>query len=68
MGQLVAWCTARHADLPDPTDAELAQISPHLTPDVRTVLDVRGAIASRSGFGGTAPARVRAVKSAPLRR
>ena len=31
----------------------------HLTPAVRTVLSVRGALDSRSAFGGTAPARVR---------
>ncbi len=58
VGRLVAWCTAHGKDLPEATDAELAQISPHLTPGVRAVLDVRGAIASRSGFGGTAPVRV----------
>ena len=58
VGQLVAWCTAQGRDLHEASDAELAQISPHLTPGIRTVLDVRGAIASRSGFGGTSPARV----------
>ena len=59
VGQLVAWCTARGKDLPDPTDEELRTINAHLTPGIREVLDVRGAIASRSGFGGTAPSRVR---------
>ena len=59
VGQLVAWCTARGKDLPEATDAELAGISTHLTPDVRSVLDVRGAIAARDGEGGTAPVRVR---------
>jgi len=58
VGQLVAWCTAQGKDLDEATDAELAAISPHLVPEVRTVLDVRGAIASRSGRGGTAPDRV----------
>ncbi len=58
VGRLVAWCTAAGKDLPDAADDELAAISPHLTPDVRAVLDVRGAIASRSGVGGTAPHRV----------
>ena len=58
VGQLVVWCTAHGKDLHDPTDAELAAISPHLTPDVRGVLDVRGAIAARDGHGGTAPVRV----------
>ncbi len=38
--------------------SELAHVSPHLTPDVRSVLDVRGAIAARDGHGGTAPVRV----------
>ncbi len=38
---------------------ELAGISPHLTPDVQTVLTVAGSIASRDGRGGTAPERVR---------
>ncbi len=59
VGQLVAWCTAAGKDLHEPSDAELAGISPHLTPDVRSVLDVRGAIAARDGHGGTAPVRVR---------
>jgi len=40
------------------TDDELAQISEHLTPDVRSVLTVAGSLASRSAHGGTAPARV----------
>ena len=34
-------------------------MSPHLTPQVRSVLDVRGALAARDGRGGTAPVRVR---------
>ncbi|GIG23091.1 argininosuccinate lyase [Cellulomonas chitinilytica] len=40
------------------TDDELAAISEHLTPDVRSVLTVAGSLASRSAHGGTAPARV----------
>ncbi len=59
VGQLVAWCTAHDKDLHEATDDELAQVSPHLTPDVRSVLDVRGALAARQGHGGTAPVRVR---------
>ncbi len=58
VGHLVVWCTVHGKDLDEATDAELAHVSPHLTPDVRQVLDVRGAIASRSGAGGTAPERV----------
>lgn len=45
-------------ELWDLTDDELAAISPHLTPEVRTVLTVEGSLASRSAFGGTAPVRV----------
>ena len=58
VGRLVQHCTAEGLDLPEVDDATLARLSPHLTPDIRSVLDVRGAIAARTGHGGTAPARV----------
>ena len=58
VGQLVVFCTHNGKDLHEVTDTELAGISEHLTPEIRTVLDVRGAIASRTGHGGTAPERV----------
>jgi argininosuccinate lyase len=45
-------------ELWDLTDDELAAVSPHLTPEVRTVLSVEGSVASRSAHGGTAPVRV----------
>ncbi|WP_448060351.1 argininosuccinate lyase [Cellulomonas hominis] len=45
-------------ELWDLTDAELADISAHLTPGVHSVLTVPGSLASRSAYGGTAPARV----------
>ena len=57
-GALVALCEERGIDLHQATDAELAGISPQLTPAVRDVLTVEGSIASRSGVGGTAPDRV----------
>jgi argininosuccinate lyase len=57
-GALVAFCEARGIELDGPTDAEFAAISPHLTPEVRTVLSVEGSILSRDGSGGTAPNRV----------
>jgi argininosuccinate lyase len=41
------------------TADDLAEISPHLTADVRTVLSVAGSINSRAGRGGTAVVRVR---------
>jgi len=59
VGQLVVWCTTHGKELHEASDAELAAVSQHLTPDIRSVLDVRGAIAARDGHGGTAPVRVR---------
>lgn len=44
--------------LVDLTDAELAAAHPALTPEVREVLTVDGAVASRSTRGGTAGVRV----------
>ncbi|GMA31659.1 argininosuccinate lyase [Litorihabitans aurantiacus] len=45
-------------ELADLSDAELAAVSEHLTPQVREVLTVAGSVASRDGRGGTAPVRV----------
>jgi argininosuccinate lyase len=58
VGRLVAWCAQHDCDLPDVDDAQLAELSPHLTPEIRSVLSVRGALAARSARGGTAPERV----------
>ncbi|GAB2817240.1 argininosuccinate lyase [Actinocorallia aurea] len=58
VGHLVVWCQVNDKDFGDLTDEELAKVSPHLTPDVREVLNVPGAIASRKAHGGTAPDRV----------
>jgi argininosuccinate lyase len=57
-GSCVRLCDERGIELWDLSDADLASVSSHLTPDVRQVLSVTGAIAARSAFGGTAPARV----------
>ena len=57
-GAFVAFCEKHGVDLIDVTDAQLTEIDPRLTPDVRTVLSVRGALEARSSVGGTAPARV----------
>ena len=59
VGHLVIWCQVHDKDFGELTDEELATVSPQLTPDVREVLDVPGALASRRAFGGTAPDRVR---------
>ena len=58
-GGCVRRAEVRGVELWDLTDDELSSISDHLTPAVRGVLSVRGALESRSTFGGTAPARVR---------
>ncbi|MGL5931149.1 MAG: argininosuccinate lyase [Dermatophilaceae bacterium] len=57
-GACVRACEERGVELWDLTDADLAAVSPHLTPDVRDVLTVEGSLASRDARGGTAPARV----------
>ena len=58
VGHLVIWCQVHDCELADVSDADLARVSPHLTPDVREVLTVPGALAARQSPGGTAPARV----------
>ena len=57
-GRLVQFCEAHQLELDEPTDADYAAIDPRLTGAVRSVLTVAGSIASRTGTGGTAPARV----------
>ncbi|MFI9101481.1 argininosuccinate lyase [Streptomyces fildesensis] len=57
-GECVKVCEADGIELDELTDEQFAKISPHLTPEVRTVLNVKGALASRDGRGGTAPVRV----------
>ena len=59
VGHLVVWCTVHDCDLTEVSDEDLAAVSEHLTPDVRDVLSVEGALSSRSAPGGTAPKRVR---------
>ncbi|MEV0531195.1 argininosuccinate lyase [Kitasatospora sp. NPDC050463] len=57
-GACVKVCEQQGIELSDLTDEQFARISAHLTPEVRSVLSVHGAIASRSGRGGTAPSAV----------
>ena len=57
-GRLVQFCEANGLELDEPTDADYERVDPRLTGKVRSVLTVAGSIASRSGTGGTAPARV----------
>ena len=59
-GECVQVCERAGIELDELTDAQFAEISPHLTPEVRTVLTVPGALAARDGRGGTAPSAVAA--------
>jgi argininosuccinate lyase len=55
---MVAFCEKAGVELDELTDEQLAEVAPELTPDVRTVLSVPGALAARKARGGTAPERV----------
>ncbi len=57
-GALVRFCEERGLELHEPTDEQYAEVSPRLTSGVRDVLSIEGSVASRTGAGGTAPARV----------
>ncbi|MFJ9942438.1 argininosuccinate lyase [Streptomyces erythrochromogenes] len=57
-GSCVKECEGLGIELDELTDEQFAKISEHLTPEVRTVLNVKGALASRNGRGGTAPSAV----------
>jgi argininosuccinate lyase len=67
VGHLVVWCQVHDVGLDEVSEEDLSGISPHLTPDVRSVLTVPGAVAARAGFGGTAPVRV-SQQASDLRR
>jgi argininosuccinate lyase len=57
-GAMVAFCEDAGLELDQLDDDQLAGIDERLTPDVRTVLSVPGALAARKARGGTAPERV----------
>ena len=57
-GAAVQAAEGRGVGLDELTDAELAQISSELTPEVRGVLTVTGSVAARNARGGTAPEQV----------
>ena len=66
-GDAVRVCEENGIELWDLTDEQFAQISPHLTPQVREVLTVEGSLNSRNSQGGTAPQAV-AEQLAELKR
>ena len=57
-GSLVALCVARDCALDEVSDEDLAVVSAHLSPEVRTVLSVRGALDARTTPGSTGPGPV----------
>jgi argininosuccinate lyase len=57
-GSLVALCVSRECELDEISDEDLATVSPHLTPQVRSVLSVRGALRARTTPGSTGPGPV----------
>jgi argininosuccinate lyase len=58
VGHLVVWCQVQDCELTEVSDDDLVRVSPLLTPDVREVLTIDGALAARASRGGTAPVRV----------
>ncbi len=57
-GACVRLAEQRGVGLDELTDAELASVDKRLTPEVRSVLTIDGAVASRATRGGTAGVRV----------
>ncbi|MFJ9317553.1 argininosuccinate lyase [Pimelobacter simplex] len=57
-GACVRRCEELGIELDGLTDEQFADISPYLTPEVRSVLTAEGSVASRDGRGGTSPVRV----------
>ncbi|HZK31431.1 MAG TPA: argininosuccinate lyase [Corynebacterium sp.] len=57
-GECVRLAESRGVGLDELSDEELAGVDPRLTPEVRDVLTIDGAVASRTTRGGTAGVRV----------
>ena len=57
-GALVALCLARECSLEEVSDEDLQAVSPHLVPEVRSVLSVSGALNARNTPGSTGPSAV----------
>ena len=67
-GRLVALAAQRKVGLEDLTLQEMQTVEPRLEMEVYEVLGVQNSVASRTSFGGTAPANVRAQAEAWLKR
>ncbi len=59
-GALVAMAESKGCDLPDLSLADMQSVNPAITQGVFDVLTVDASVASRTSYGGTAPANVRA--------
>jgi argininosuccinate lyase len=59
-GSLVAMAEAGGVDLPDLSLDQMRSVHPGITGDIFEVLGVHNSVASRTSYGGTAPAQVRA--------
>jgi argininosuccinate lyase len=59
-GSLVAMAEAGGVDLPDLSLDQMRSVHPGITADIFEVLGVHNSVASRTSYGGTAPAQVRA--------
>ncbi|MEO0390443.1 MAG: argininosuccinate lyase [Pseudomonadota bacterium] len=59
-GSLVALAEGKSVDLPDLTLADMQSVHADITSDVFSVLGVQNSVHSRTSYGGTAPAHVRA--------
>ncbi len=60
-GRIVALAEAKNLDLPQVSLADMQAIEPRITEAVFGVLTVQASVASRTSFGGTAPANVAAA-------
>jgi len=58
-GRLVAMAEDKACDLPDLTLEDMQSVDSRITGDIFDVLGVHNSVASRTSYGGTAPARVR---------
>jgi len=58
-GAVVRYCEERGHDLSGLTEKDLPNIDPRLAPDMLQAIALEKALASRTGYGSTAPERVR---------
>ncbi len=67
-GRIVKAATDKNIALADMPLGEMQRVEPRITKDIYNVLGVKQSVASRTSFGGTAPARVKeAIKAARKR-